>query len=99
MFVEAKVRKLLKIHHRQVELEGLEPSSKRGINLLSTCLSSFQFSTQHPDEATSLSSLVPYFIQRPELPSDYLRYCCTTCSDRFEATAPGDVSFQLLEKE
>ncbi len=35
-----------------MELEGLEPSSKRGINLLSTCLSSPSFSTRHKTEAT-----------------------------------------------
>lgn len=28
----------------KVELEGLEPSSKQGTNLLSTCLSSLKFS-------------------------------------------------------
>ncbi len=34
-----------------VELEGLEPSSKRGSNLLSTCLSSFYLSGENTTEA------------------------------------------------
>ena len=37
-----------------VELEGFEPSSKRGTNLLSTCLSSLKFSIRHKTEATNV---------------------------------------------
>jgi len=35
------------------------------------------------------------FICNTEPFTDYLRYSCTTLSVSFEATAPGDVSFQL----
>ena len=36
-----------------VELEGVEPSSKQGTNLLSTCLSSLWFSCAGKTEATN----------------------------------------------
>jgi len=36
-----------------VELEGVEPSSKQGMNKLSTCLSSFGFSCSGKTEATN----------------------------------------------
>jgi len=37
-----------------VELEGVEPSSKQGNNKLSTCLSSLWFSSVGKTEATNL---------------------------------------------
>ena len=37
-----------------VELEGIEPSSKRGSHTLSTCLSSPKFSSISRTEATNL---------------------------------------------
>ena len=43
-----------------VELEGLEPSSKQGTNLLSTCLSPLNFSWMSKTEATN--SNLSFFI-------------------------------------
>lgn len=42
-----------------VELEGVEPSSKRGSNLLSTCLASFWLSGK---SATEAIILIPYLL-------------------------------------
>jgi len=41
-----------------VELEGLEPSSKRGTNELSTCLVSSWFSSWDRQETTNLSLIL-----------------------------------------
>jgi len=72
-----------------VDLEGFEPSSKRGINLLSTCLSLLKFSISYKRKATEYETYSLNFIRRPGRPSNYLRYSCTTVSDCFEATASG----------
>jgi|GEM_PF-4427552 len=80
-----------------VDLEGFEPSSKRGINLLSTCLSSLNFSTCYKTEATD-NKLIPFV-------SFEVRDLLQTISDIAAppiqiASKPqllGDVSFQLLE--
>ncbi|KAA6302653.1 MAG: hypothetical protein EZS26_001160 [Candidatus Ordinivivax streblomastigis] len=82
-----------------VDLEGFEPSSKRGINLLSTCLSLLYFSTRHKTKATN-AGLIPLISSETQ---DFFQ----TISDitalpwsvSFEARAPGNVSFQLLEPE
>ena len=52
-------RHLLVFDIHFVELEGLEPSSKRGSNLLSTCLSSFYLSGRSATEDTKLN---PYLL-------------------------------------
>ncbi len=72
-----------------VELEGFEPSSKRGSNLLSTCLSSFYLSGVSATEATKLIPYLLNFGKEPKPLLTYLRFTCTTVSDRFEATASG----------
>ena len=41
-----------------VELEGFEPSSKRGTNELSTCLVSTWFSCQDRQETTNLDLIL-----------------------------------------
>lgn len=61
-------------------MEGVEPSSKRWTNTLSTCLSSLKFSCSNRTEAT-YSSLIPLsFGQDPGRVLPYSRYCCTTGS-------------------
>ena len=72
-----------------VELEGVEPSSKRGSNLLSTCLASFWLSGRSATEATILHPYLLNFGKAPKPRLSYLRFTCTTWSERFEATASG----------
>ena len=72
-----------------VELEGVEPSSKRGSNLLSTCLASFWLSGRSAIEATILHPYLLYFGKVPKPRLSYLRFICTTWSECFEATASG----------
>jgi len=61
-----------------VELEGLEPSSKRGSNLLSTCLSSFYLSGRSATEDTKLNPYLLNFGKEPKPLLSYLRFTCTT---------------------
>ena len=72
-----------------MELEGVEPSSKRGSNLLSTCLASFWLSGGSATEATILPPYLLYFGKAPKPRLSYLRFTCTTWSECFEATASG----------
>ena len=61
-----------------VELEGFEPSSKRGSNLLSTCLASFYLSGKSATEATKLNPYLLNFEREPKPLPSYLRFTCTT---------------------
>jgi len=79
-----------------VELERFELSSKRGINLLSTCLSSPVFSSCGKTEATCYNLSPSIFICRTRPPSDYLRYLCATLSNASKPQLPGDVSSKHL---
>jgi hypothetical protein len=72
-----------------VEPEGIEPSSKRKTNRLSTRLSSFSFSTRGKTEAIYPELISLNFGREPEPFPAYFRYCCTTWSGRFGTTAPG----------
>ena len=72
-----------------MELEGVEPSSKQGTNLLSTCLSSFCLSGEGKTEATNPNLSLLGFAKSLRHAFNYLRFICTAGSNRFEATASG----------
>ena len=72
-----------------VELEGIEPSSKRGNHMLSTCLSLPSVFVHKQDQS---HQLVPYPLKLRlcrEAGNGYLRFCCTTISTSFGKTAFG----------
>ena len=72
-----------------VELEGIEPSSKRGNHVLSTCLSLPSVFVHKQDQS---HQLVPYplnFRLCREAGNSYFRFCCTTISTSFGKTAFG----------
>ena len=82
-----------------MELERLELSSKRGTNLLSTCLSSLRFSEQGKTEATNLELIL--FISSAA--QDVLQTISEIAvpPDRIASKTelPGDISFLYLVKE
>jgi len=65
---------------RPVEMEGFEPSSKRGTNELSTCLVSIWFSSADRHETTNQPLISLVFGGFPELPAPYSRFSCTAWS-------------------
>ncbi len=70
-----------------VELEGVEPSSKRGNNKLSTCLSLSEFSCTDRTKAIKSIPYPLWFHPEPEAVPDYPRFNCTTLPECFGATA------------
>ncbi len=78
-----------KLRRVKVEMPGVEPGSKRGSNMLSTCLAKTCFSCNGRIEATDhyLSSLI--FAKAPKQNSHYSRFTCTAGSGRFRKLAPG----------
>lgn len=73
-----------------VELEGLEPSSKRGTNVLSTCVVSSWFSWHHRLE-TANNALIPYLISDTDKrhSASYSRFNCTATSRSLGPTTLG----------
>ena len=72
-----------------VELEGIEPSSKRGNHVLSTCLSLPLIFVCKQDQSHQLA---PYPLKLRlwrEAANSYLRFCSTTISTSFGKTAFG----------
>lgn len=82
---------------RDVDQEGIEPSSKRGNNMLSTCLSSLWFSCRNKTEATH-SHLEPLknfaTALRPAMTISDLT--APLYQDASEKLLLSDVSFQRL---
>ncbi len=72
-----------------VELEGVEPSSKHGNNMLSTCLASLGFSCTGKAEATNLYLILYGFHCIYEAKCNYPRFCCTSVSSCLEERALG----------
>ena len=70
-----------------VELEGIEPSSKRGNHKLSTCLSLPKFFVQEQNQSHQFLPYPLKFHQKREAASDYPRCYCTTEPECFGATA------------
>lgn len=65
-----------------MELEGFEPSSKRGTNELSTCLVSTWFSCGDRQETTNHCLILCVSRRVARLSSPYFRFNCTTWSIR-----------------
>ncbi len=65
---------------RHVELEGFEPSSKRGTNELSTCVVSSWFSCCGRPETTNRGLILLIFGSPPRLRTSYFRFTCTASS-------------------
>ena len=72
-----------------VELEGIEPSSKRGNHMLSTCLSLPSVFVRKQDQSHQLTPYPLRFRLWREAANGYLRLCCTTCSTSFGNRAFG----------
>ena len=72
-----------------VELEGIEPSSKRGKHMLSTCLSLPSVFVRKQDQSHQLAPYPLKFRPQREAAKDYLRVCCTTISTSFGNRAFG----------
>ena len=70
-----------------VELEGVEPSSKRGNHKLSTCLSLTWFSCRDRTKAINPGLILFEFRRACEAARGYLRFDCTTEPECFGATA------------
>ena len=70
-----------------VELEGTEPSSKRGNHKLSTCLSLPKFFVQEQNQSHQFLPYPLKFHQKRKATSDYPRCNCTTKPECFGATA------------
>ena len=73
----------------KVELEGIEPSSKRGNHMLSTCLSLPSVFVRKQDQSHQLAPYPLKFRLWREAARDYLRVCCTTISTSFGNRAFG----------
>lgn len=71
----------------KVELEGFEPSSKRGNHKLSTCLSLPKFFVQEQNQSHQFLPYPLKFHQKRKATSDYPRCNCTTEPECFGATA------------
>ena len=71
----------------KVELEGFEPSSKRGNHKLSTCLSLPKFFVQEQNQSHQFLPYPLKFHQKRKATSDYPRCNCTTKPECFGATA------------
>ena len=71
----------------KVELEGFEPSSKRGNHKLSTCLSLLKFFVQEQNQSHQFLPYPLKFHQKRKATSDYPRCNCTTEPECFGATA------------
>lgn len=74
---------------KKVDLEGFEPSSKRGNNMLSTCLFPLWFSNLGKTGTTNQDLSLQKFHRRHEAALDYSRFICTTGSRRLGTTALG----------
>ena len=72
-----------------VELEGIEPSSKRGNHMLSTCLSLPSVFVRKQDQSHQLAPYPLKFRPWREAARSYLRVCCTTISTSFGNRAFG----------
>ncbi len=70
-----------------VELEGIEPSSKRGNHKLSTCLSLPKFSSNGRTKAINRYLILLNFHSCLKADKNYPRCNCTTLPERFGATA------------
>ena len=71
---------MLRLELLRVELEGIEPSSKRGTNVLSTCVvSDYLSGTDRPETANLFLSFLN-FATATKQGSNYLRYSCTAIS-------------------
>ena len=76
-----------------MELEGIEPSSKRGPNGLSTCLSSSWFSSHVRHEATKHNLISKISADARSRRSPISEFHGTTISKRLGTGQWGDVSF------
>ena len=72
-----------------MELEGIEPSSKRGNHMLSTCLSLPSVFVRKQDQSHQLTPYPLKFRRWCKATNGYLRLCCTTCSTSFGNRAFG----------
>ena len=72
-----------------VELEGIEPSSKRGNRMLSTCLSLPSIFVRKQDQSHQLTPYPLNLHHCSEANNGYFRFCCTTISTSFGKTAFG----------
>ena len=70
-----------------VDLEGIEPSSKRGNHKLSTCLSLPKFFVQEQNQSHQPLPYPLKFHSRLKADKNYPRCNCTTGSECFGATA------------
>ena len=72
-----------------VDLEGVEPSSKQGSHMLSTCLSLPSVFVHKQDQSHN-------FISVAERDQNYFRICCTAKPNASEQELLSDVSFPSL---
>ena len=72
-----------------VELEGLEPSSKRGTNMLSTCLVKIWFSSDARLKTTKHQLILKKFESKSRLFQFYPRYNSTAGSESLGKKASG----------
>ena len=72
-----------------VEMEGVEPSSKRGINMLSTCLFLTSIFERRQDQDHQPSPYPLKFHSGIEAYLNYSRFICSSVSDRFGTIASG----------
>ena len=72
-----------------MELEGIEPSSKRGNHMLSTCLSLPSVFVRKQDQSHQLTPYPLNLHHRCEAINSYFRFYCTTISTSFGKTAFG----------
>ena len=69
-----------------VELEGIEPSSKRGNNMFSTCLSPTWIFEWEQDRSHRFSPYPLRLHRKHEATNDYFRLNCTTLPEHFGTT-------------
>ena len=74
-----------------MELPGVEPGSKRGSHMLSTCLAPTWFSGNDWIRATDPYLSFLSFTDQAKQQICYLRISCTTSSESLRAWHPGDV--------
>ena len=82
-----------------MDLGGFEPPSKRGTNLLSTCLSSLDFSTRHLAEATLAELILLISSEVQDLLQTIFDIAAPPVRIASKPELPGDVSFRFLEPE
>ncbi len=79
-----------------VELEGIEPSSKQGNHMLSTCLSLPSIFECKQDQSHQFTPYPLSFVRVARRNSNYSRFYCATKPNASEQELLSDVSFLPL---